>query len=150
MNGYMKICLSCSAGGHLTEMLQLMEAFKGHKTFFITFKEESSKDLKNAYFVKDPKRNPFKIFINILQTIRILLKEKPDVIVTTGAGISIASCFFGKLLGAKIIYIEGYARVNTKSLTGKIIYPIADVFLVQWKSLVKAYGKKAQYKGSVF
>jgi UDP-N-acetylglucosamine:LPS N-acetylglucosamine transferase len=146
----MKICLSCSAGGHLTEMLQLLEAFKGHTTFFMTFREENSKHLKNAYFVKDPKRNPLKILLNILQTLYILAKERPDIIVTTGAGGSIAACFFGKMLGARIIYIEGFARVNTKSLTGRIIYPIADLFLVQWKPLLKLYGRKARYRGSVF
>lgn len=146
----MKICLSCSAGGHLTEMLQLLEAFEDHTTFFITFREENSKNLKNAYFIEDPKRNPFKAILNTLQTIHILLKERPDIIVTTGAGGSIAACFFGKLLGTKIIYIEGFARVNTKSLTGRILYPIADLFLVQWEPLLRLYGKNAQYRGSVF
>ena len=86
-----------------------------------------------------------KLFYSCL---RILIKEKPHVIISTGGGSTIPLCYWGKLLGAKIIYIESMARINHPSGTGRIIYPISDLFLVQWKSMLKFY-RKAMYKGQV-
>ena len=146
----MKICLACSIGGHLTQMFRLMPAFEGHDTYFVTFEGETSKDLEHVYFIKDWKRNPLMFFVNFFQSLDILLKEKPDVIVSTGAGIAIPTCYLGKLFGKKIIFIESFSRIKRRSATGKTIYPIADLFLVQWKSLLKEYGDKAKYKGAVF
>jgi beta-1,4-N-acetylglucosaminyltransferase len=81
---------------------------------------------------------------------RILLKERPDVVISTGGGeIAIPFCYAGKLMGAKVVFIETLARVTTRSAAGKLIYPIADLFLVQWESLLKLYGSKAQYWGNV-
>jgi UDP-N-acetylglucosamine:LPS N-acetylglucosamine transferase len=147
----MKICLACSAGGHLTELLQIKKAFEGYEHFFVTFKREDTINFKErVYFAEDPKRNFFKLLKNVVQSVRILLKEKPDVIITTGAGVVVPLCYLGKLLGAKIIYIESFARIDSASFSGKLIYPIADLFFVQWRHLLGKYGKKAQYGGSVF
>ena len=79
---------------------------------------------------------------------KIIEKEKPDVIITTGALLSFPFCFIGRKK-SKIIYIESFARVNNKSLTGKLIYPFADLFIVQWKSMLKYY-PKAKYTGGIF
>ena len=76
-------------------------------------------------------------------------REKPKVVVTTGALISFPFCVYGKLMGAKVIYIETFARVNDRSLTGRLVYPIADLFLVQWESLLELY-PKAKYVGGIF
>jgi UDP-N-acetylglucosamine:LPS N-acetylglucosamine transferase len=148
----MKICL-VGSGGHLTQILQLMDAFEGYETFFVTYNSETTKNLKNTYLIKHyGERNIhlFLMMINItLKAFSILIKEKPDVIVSTGAEIAIPICYIGKFMGKKIIYIESLSRIRTRSGTGKIIYPIADLFLVQWQSLLKRYGKKAQYWGKV-
>jgi UDP-N-acetylglucosamine:LPS N-acetylglucosamine transferase len=80
---------------------------------------------------------------------KIMLREKPDFIVTTGALISFPFCIYAKLMRAKIIYIETFARVNDRSLTGRLVYPMADLFLVQWESLLELY-PKAKYVGGIF
>lgn len=80
---------------------------------------------------------------------KILKKEKPDFVITTGALIAFPFCIFAKLRGTKIIYIESFARVNNQSLTGKLVYPFADLFLVQWEPLLKFY-PKAKYVGGIF
>jgi len=103
-----------------------------------------------VYFIKDPIRNPFYFGLTFIQSFFIFFKEKPDVIITTGGGIAIPISFLGKLMRKKIGFIESSSRVKTPSLTGKILYPIADLFLVQWKCLLKRYGKKARYEGRVF
>ena len=146
----MKICLACSAGGHLTETMQVMDAFRGHKTFFVTFLREDSKELKNAYFIEDPKRNLLRLVKTVFQSISILKKEKPDIVFTTGAGVAVPICWLAKLMGKKVIYLESFCRVKEPSLSGRLIYPIADIFLVQWENMLSKYGKKAKYWGGIF
>lgn len=149
----MKICLVCSHGGHLTQMLQLMDAFEGYETFFVTYNSEATKNLKNTYLIKhygEKNIHLFLMMINMtLKAVSILTKEKPVAILSNGGEIAIPFCYIGKLLGIKIIFIESLSRVTSKSGTGKIIFPIADLFLVQWESLLGKYGKKAKYWGGV-
>ena len=80
---------------------------------------------------------------------RIIRQENPDVIITTGALVSYPFCLIGKINKKKIIYIESFARVEEKSLTGKLVYPLVDLFLVQWQSMLKCYSK-AKYVGGIF
>ena len=149
----MKICLACSPGGHLTQMQRLMPAFEGRDYFFVTFKSDYSRHLERAYLI-DYRLGYIRERLTWLKTIfiafRILVKERPDVVISTGGGeIAIPFCYVGKLMGAKVIFIETLARVSTRSAAGKLVYRIADLFLVQWETLLKEYGRKAQYWGSV-
>lgn len=158
----MKICLVCSHGGHLTEMLQLLDAFKDHEVFLITHDEKFTRVLKDVYsikiylirdlLVKSDKLTLFRILIHLLiiflEEIKIFIKEKPDVIVSTGSEIAIPISYLAKILGKKVIFIESLCRVYDLSGTGKLVYPIADLFLVQWNYLTEKY-KKARYEGKV-
>lgn len=146
----MKICLACSGGGHLTELLQVKEAFRGHNTFFLTNFREDTKELKNAYFIDDPKRNPLILIKSIFQSLSIFRKEKPDIVFTTGAGVAVPICYLAKIAGKKVIFLESFCRVKLPSFSGRLIYPIADLFLVQWEEMLSRYGKKAKYWGAVF
>jgi UDP-N-acetylglucosamine:LPS N-acetylglucosamine transferase len=145
----MKICIACSAGGHLIEAIQLYPLIKKYPNFFITVKRGQSKELlkdKKTYFIIDPKRNFFKLLLNFLQSLKILLKEKPNIIISTGASSAIPTCYLGKFLGSKVIFIESLTAVERPSLSGRFAYPIADLFIVQWKNLLKFY-KKGIYGG---
>jgi len=149
----LKICLVCSHGGHFVEMKNIEGAFNDYDFFYVVFKSKSTKSLENAYFLEPKiskitgKYERIRVFKNAF---RILLKEKPDVIVTTGGGeIAVPFCYIGKLLGSRIIVIESLTRISTKSEAGRLIYPIADLLLVQWEELLKKYGDKAKYWGSV-
>ena len=84
-----------------------------------------------------------------MQTLKILQKEKPDLIISTGADVALASCFIGKLLGKKVIFIESFCRPIKPGITGKLVYQIADLLLYQWKALKKYY-KQGIYAGPVF
>ena len=90
-----------------------------------------------------------KMLVNSLRSLRILSKEKPDVIITTGALAVIPLCILAKKRGVKLIYIESFARVRTESRTGKLLYKYADRFYVQWKYLLKFY-PDAIYIGGVY
>lgn len=149
----MKICLAFSPGGHFTEMRRIMDAFKDHDICFATIEAESTKDLTNVCYLKDTLGSTkihmfFNMLIVAIQSLRIILKENPRVIVSTGADVTIPLCYLGRFFGAKVIFIESVCRVNDLSPTGKITYPIANLFLVQWKKLTKKYGK-AEYWGTV-
>ncbi len=146
----MKIILAFSKGGHYLEMQQIMDAFKNNELVYVTSYAASTKNLNNAYFLKDSAESLILNNIkNIFISSHIIIKERPDVIISTGADITIPICYLGKLLGSKVIFIESYCRVEDISATGKIIYPISDLFLVQWKHLITKKWKKAKYWGQV-
>ncbi len=145
----MKICLVCSHGGHLTEMLALKEAFEGHETFLITYESPRTQSLERKYLLQNIGTNPLLMARAFLSTFRILLKEKPKLIVSTGSEIAIPAFYLAKLFRIRTIFIESWTRVAEPSGTGKIVYPVADVFLVQWERLLDRYGKKAKYEGAI-
>ena len=141
----MKICLACTHGGHFVEMMRLLDAFKGHNHFFVTYNSEATKNLESAYFIKFEEgglKAKIMLIKTLIKAVKILLKEKPDVIISTGGGeIAVPFCYIGKVLGAKVIFIETLTRLTTPSGGGKLVYHIADLFLVQWESLLNRYGK---------
>lgn len=150
-----KVCLTSSSGGHLQELKTLKSLEEYYEVFYITEKDRfSTKSLgKNEYkFPKiDRKEKKFIMhFLSISNSIfKILRNEKPDVIISTGALVTVPVCVLGKILGSKVIYIESFARVSSLSLTGKLLYFWVDKFIVQWPDLEKKYSK-ATYIGGVF
>ena len=144
-----KIVFISSTGGHLSELLQLKPLFSEYDSYLITEKTKSTIHLKNTYgkklkFLVYGTKSLllayiFKFPFNIIKSFCLFLKIKPDVIVTTGTHTAVPMCFIAKFFKKKIIYIETFANSNTKTATGKIIYPIADVFIVQWESMLELY-----------
>src|SRR4030042_4981777 len=145
-----KIGLICSPGGHLVEVLQLLEAFEGYPIFFLTYKEKATLNRKNTYWIMNFARNPLYLIVGMLKILLIFLNEKPKVLFSTGAEIAIPSFYIGKFLfRTKLIYLECSAQVYSPSLTGRYVYPITDLFLVQWEPLLRQYGLKAKYVGGL-
>ena len=126
-----------------------------HDTFYVTEAGGQAKDssLTNIHLVPQINRRQKDFLWRFLKLMisagRIMFREKPDVVVTTGALVSFPFCLFGKLMGKKVVYIETFARVNDRSLTGRLVYPLADLFLVQWEALLEFY-PKAKYVGGIF
>lgn len=151
----MKICFVSSSGGHWEELMCIREISKEYQSFFVTEEggqAEESK-LNNIFslpqinrFEKDFLRKFVRLFITAWE---ILAKERPNVVITTGALIAFPFCLIGKVRGAKIVYIESFARVNERSLTGRLVYSFADLFIVQWESLLRCY-PRALYVGGIF
>jgi len=147
----LKICLACSAGGHLMQLLQLEDLWKDYEYFYLTFKSGSFLSLtRKTYYIKNPKRNPLLFLLTFIQSLAIFLIERPQVVITTGAGVAVPVSLISKFFRKKLIFIESFSRVKNPSPTGKLLYFFADVFLVQWKSLLRKYGTKARYEGAVF
>ena len=145
-----KIGLICSPGGHLVEVLQLLEAFEGYPIFFLTYKEKATLNRKNTYRIMNFARNPLYLITGVLKILFIFLRERPRVLFSTGAEIAIPSFYIGKFLfHTKLVYLECSAQVFCSSLTGRCVYPITDLFLVQWEPLLKQYGPTARYVGGL-
>lgn len=148
-----KLCLVCSAGGHLAELLHLKRCYSKYPHFFITFERMDTNDLskhERTFFVTDPARSLSSFLKCVYQSAKIVLKEKPDVVMSTGAGVAIPATYIAKLLlGAKIIFIESFCRILEPSLSGRLVYPISDMFLVQWPGMLEKYGDKARYRGAI-
>ena len=141
----MKLCLVSSSGGHLFQLFILNKWWEKQDRFWVTFEKEDALSLlenERTYWSYFPTNRSIKNLIrNTFLALKILRKERPDVIVSTGAGVAVPFFYIGKLLGAKLIYIEVYDRINAPTLTGKLVYPVTDAFLLQWQEQKKFYRK---------
>lgn len=153
-----KVLFISSTGGHLDELLQLKSLFKKYDSYIITEKTKSTIDLKDKYskvnyLVYGTKDHfityIFKFIYNVFKSLILFIKIRPKVIVTTGTHTAVPMCYIGKLFFRKVIYIETIANSKTKTLSGKLVYPIADTFIVQWESMLKLY-PKAIYGGWIY
>jgi len=145
-----KIGLICSHGGHFVEILQLIEAFEGCPLFFLTYKETATLNRKNTYYITNFAKKPLSLITGILRIFFTFLKERPKILFSTGAELAIPSFFIGKFFfRTKLIYLECSAQVYQPSSTGRWVYPITDLFLVQWESLLTKYGPRAKYVGGL-
>lgn len=152
-----KVLFICSVGGHLTQMLQLKSLFDKYDYLLVTEKTDVTIELKEKYnllfFRYCNAQNFFKYFmvniLNAFNAIYTFIKFRPDVIVSTGANTSVPMCYLGRLFGKKVIFIESFAKNKGKTLSGKLVYPIATTFVVQWKSMLDYY-PKAVYWGGIY
>lgn len=154
-----KVLFISSTGGHLVEMMQLKDMFKNCDYHIITEKTKSNLKMKEdykekldflVYGTKDHMLTyPFKLLYNCFKSLFLYIKIHPDYIITTGAHTAGPMCCIGKIFGSRIIYIESFANMTTKTITGKCVYPFADKFIVQWESMKKLY-PNAEFGGWVF
>ena len=145
----LKICLVGSSGGHLTHLYMLKPFWKDKKRFWVTFDKEDARSLlegETMYPCYYPTNRSLKALI---KNTKILRKEKPDLIISSGAAVAVPFFYLGKLFGAKLIYIEVFDRIDKPTMTGKMVYPIVDKFIVQWEEQ-KAVYPKAVNLGSIF
>ncbi len=130
-------------------MLQLQEAFADHEVFYFCYDAETTRCLERAYLVPNMAKNPIEFLKNLARVFRIFRKERPDLIISTGAEVAIPVVLVGKLFRARVLYIECGAQVVRPSVTGRVLYWLADEFYVQWPELLNAYGPRARYSGSL-
>lgn len=127
--------------------------WKDKDRFWATFDKEDARSLlkgEKVYPVYFPSNRSVKaLIINTFRAIKILRKERPDLIVSTGAAPAIPFFWIGKLMGAKTIYIEVFDRIDKPTIAGKLCYPVTDKFIVEWEEMKKVY-PKADNLGSIF
>lgn len=152
------ICLVCSGGGHLEEMRQLEPVYSSFPYFYILprttlFKNQIENNSK-VYCVVNVNegrgiRNPFLLLACVTQCMAIFLRERPFVILSTGAGVAFPAFIAGILLGSRRVFVESFTRINRPSISGRACYRLSNLFLVQHARLRRSL-PKAHYFGSLF
>ena len=154
-----RVIFISSTGGHFSELMMLKPIFENYDYYLVTEKTKSTISLKDEYkdrmyyLTYGTKYHKvsyfFKVTYNIIKSLGMFIKIRPHAIVTTGTHTAMPMCIIGKILGAKIIFIETYANVFTPTGSGKFIYKFADKFIVQWEDMLKVY-PNATYLGGLF
>jgi beta-1,4-N-acetylglucosaminyltransferase len=143
----LKICIVSSCGGHLTEVRQLAPAYHLHDTFYVlNDKIILPSDMEGrTYFIHHSERD-WLLILNFFEAFRVLWRERPGVILSTGAGPVVPFALIGKLFKVRTIYIETITRISSPSLTGRIMYWLSYKFYYQSEGL-KIYFPKGIYGG---
>ena len=150
-----KICLIASSGGHLEQIKQLKKVNEKYACFYVVSRTKATEAMKQKHYIVSDliRKNKVVMVLRMMRMMfeqfKIFIKEKPDVILTTGAAVAIPMCVIGKIFHKKVIYIESFARMTTPNKTGKLIYKFADLFIIQWEALKKFY-PNAVYGGSIY
>ena len=137
----------------MTHLYMLKPFWKNKDRFWVTFDKEDAKSILSGEKVYPcffpTNRNLKNLIRNTFLAVRILRKEKPDLLISSGAAVAVPFFYIAKLMGKKLIYIEVYARPDTPTLTGRLVYPLVDSFIVQRAEQKQVY-KKAVNFGSIF
>jgi beta-1,4-N-acetylglucosaminyltransferase len=137
----LKICVVASCGGHLTQARSLSPAYAEYPHFFVVTPEIALPPdmVGKTYFVSHAERD-WKILLNFYEAFRILRRERPHVILSTGAGLAVPIALVGRVVwGCEIVYVESLSRIVSPSLTARIMYYLADDFFFQWRPLAKFF-----------
>lgn len=150
-----KVCFIASSGGHLEQIKQLTDVADKYTHYYVlprnrsTEKFSSRKYLVGDFYRRNRIQFVFRFAYTALQQLMIFLKERPDVVITTGAGVVIPTCIYAHIFKKKLIYIESFARMKSLNQTAKILYKYADLFVVQWEELLQIC-PKAVYGGWIY
>ena len=150
-----KVCFIASSGGHYEQLMMLKDLMNKYDSFIVTEKTEYSSSIqgRKTYLIKQVNRKEilfiYNMVVNFFKSLGIFLKERPDVVISTGALSVIPMCIIAKVFRRKIIFIESFAKVTSPTMTGKFIYKFADQFYIQWEELRSVY-KNAIYKGGIY
>ncbi|HJL18851.1 MAG TPA: hypothetical protein RMH99_24525 [Sandaracinaceae bacterium LLY-WYZ-13_1] len=145
-----KIVAISSGGGHWIELLRLRPAFRGHFVVWVTVSEAYRTHVGDAPLrvVRDVTRwDRLGLVQCAAQVSRILLSERPDVVVSTGALPGFFGVVLGKQLGSRTVWVDSLANVEELSMSGQKVGRFADLWLTQWPELARPDGPR--YAGSV-
>lgn len=150
-----KVCFICSSGGHLEQIKQLYKVREKYDYFYVLPKTKNTKMMKEKKYltITWERTNKFVFLLNVIlwsiEELFIFIKERPDVVISTGAANAVPMCLIAKFFRRKVIFIETFARISSPSKTGMLMYKYADLFIVQWKELLKFY-PNAIYGGWIY
>ena len=151
----LKIVFAASSGGHLEQLLMLKPLMEKYDSVFVTEKTEYNmgKTDVRIYYLSQINRKELlflpKLIGNTFRSLGIIIKERPKVMITTGVLAIVPLALLMKLFGGKLIYLESFAKVTSKTLSGKLLYRFANRFYVQWEEMLKLY-PNAIYKGGIY
>ena len=145
-----KVLALASGGGHWVQLLRMRPALAGCKIVYATTNDGYRVDVPGEDFVLIPDASRWDrmaLLRSCWKILLLVLRERPDVVITTGAAPGYFAIRFGKLLRARTIWVDSVANVDELSLSGRKAGPHADLWLTQWQHLAKDGGPG--YRGSV-
>jgi beta-1,4-N-acetylglucosaminyltransferase len=146
-----RVLLVCSPGGHLMQMFCLRDAWDSCDRTWVTLPSPDSEYLlrnERKILAHGPTNRSLRALVaNLELAWRVVRRQRPDAILSTGAALALPFFLIGKLFGARLIYVESLTRINELSLTGRMVQPLADAFYVQWPDA--AGGGRARFEGAV-
>jgi beta-1,4-N-acetylglucosaminyltransferase len=155
--GRADVLLVCSTGGHLLQLVALRNAWDGFSRVWVTFDKSDARSLladERVTFARGPTNRNFGLLAvrnlirNSVLAFRLLRAVRPKVVLTTGAGVAVPFAWVGRLLGARVVYVESLTRIDHPSLSCRLIAPVATRIYAQWPELTRAV-PRARYLGSV-
>ncbi len=136
----------------MSQLLELADSWRGHDVFSVTTTEVLRGRLEeygNVYVVGECNHKyPLKVLRVLFRCVAVVCRERPDVVLSTGAAAGCLMCFISKMRGAKIIWVDSVTNVRNMSISGRMIRCVADLYLVQWPELAEKY-KNVEYAGAV-
>lgn len=138
-----RVLLVCSSGGHLTQLLALRSWWEHHDRTWVTFDTADALEAlvgERVVLAHHPTtRNIPNLLRNLRLAVGTLRRERPDVIVSDGAGVAVPFFWLGRLFGARTVYLEVYDRIDSATMTGRLVRPVTDLFLLQWDEQLANY-----------
>ena len=151
-DGKLHICVGASAGGHLTELLKLARSWEPYSAFYVStlpIVADELKKLGRAYIIGECNReHPFRAMVVFFRSIRVVIKERPDVVLTTGSLPLALLCVIAKCFGAKIVWIDSITNVEKLSMSGRLVRRFGDLVIAQWPHLRSKY-RNIEYVGAI-
>lgn len=148
----MRVALVCSSGGHLTQLHRLQPWWRTHERLWVTFDTLDAVSLlegERVIWAHHPTtRSLLRAVLNLALAWWTLRRERPDVVVSNGAAVAVPFFLVAKILAIPTVYVEVVDRLDTRTLTGRLVYPLADVFCAQWEEQVHLY-PKAEHIGTL-
>ena len=151
----MRICAGASAGGHMNQLLRLLDcssSWPQQPDFYITTLQTVAKKLEKrgpVFVIGEANRqHPLKALLVLSRSMRIAIRERPDIVITTGSMPLAFFCFISKILGASIVWIDSVANMERLSWSGQFATRFADLVLTQWPNLATRDGR-VQYAGEI-
>ena len=147
-----KICFVSSSGGHWEQLQKLKPLADKYEGFFVTEKTQFDAPLASYFMMQTDLKDklmPFKMLVTSVKALKIWIKEKPDLIITTGTMVAYPFYLLSIICKKKFIFIETFGRANMPTVAGKLMEKHSDMFIVQWETQKKHY-KKAIYGGCLY
>jgi hypothetical protein len=150
--GRVEVLLVCSPGGHALQLARLAGAWQGHSRAWVTLDAPDTRALlagETVVFAHGPtNRSVVNLLRNLVMAFRLVRRLRPRVVATTGAGVAVPFAWLGRVYGARIVYVESLTRIDSISLSCRLIRPVSDRVYVQWPEL-RTRVARARYAGNV-
>jgi exopolysaccharide biosynthesis glucuronosyltransferase PssD len=145
-----RVLAIASGGGHWIQLQRLKPSFEDHNVYWVAADDALEGDIESGHFfaVQDANRDtPLLLLKTILDVLLIVLRVRPQIVLTTGAAPGLFGIVFGKLVGARTMWIDSVANAEELSMSGRLVRPFADVVLTQWSHLAGPQNRR--FEGAV-